>query len=126
MAAIFTTGQCLVVTTRGPGKVHLLCYQNNSGPYVTVGSTPTTNAGVTRFMISFSHSFEKFAFYWDGTGEAVYGIGTDLRRSPVGKSWSKASLVAWGATTVTTADVTSFVPQIENTVCTCFVIPDKI
>jgi hypothetical protein len=63
---------------------------------------------------------------WGGSGEAVYSIGTGLERKPVGKSWSQASLVAWNATMVTTADVTSFVSTaVDRTnMTTVFIIPD--
>jgi hypothetical protein len=128
MAAIFTNGQCLVVTTRGVGNLHLLTYQGNADDPDVVGSTPTTNTGVTRFLVSHSYNYQKYAFFWDGAGEAVYGIGTGLQRQPVGRSWSQASAVSWGATTVTTIDVSITVKAaVDRTgATTCFVIPDKI
>ena len=124
--SIFVDGQCLIVTTRGPGKLSLLTYQsNNGGPNVN-GSLSTNNAGVTRFMVSFSHNYTRYAFMWDGAGEAVYSIGTGLVRQPVGRSWTQASLIAWGASTVTTADVTSILPGAvaRTNETTIFIIPD--
>jgi hypothetical protein len=128
MSAIFTNGQCLVVTTRGVGNLNLLSYQSNAGAPNVVGATPTTNTGVTRFLISFSHTYERFAFFWDGAGEAVYAIGTALQKQPVGRGWDKASAVPWGATTVSTIDATGVLPTTvnRNNQTTCFVIPDKI
>jgi len=124
---IFKDDQCLVVTTRGPGRLHLLSYQSNGGLTNNVGSRPTTNSGVTRFMVSFSHTYERFAFIWDGDGEAVYGVGHGLKRLPVGKSWGQASAIEWGSSTVTTTDVSKLVgPLSGNTNITCFIIPDKI
>jgi hypothetical protein len=126
MSAIFVNGQCLVVTTRGPGKLSLLTYQSNSGGVNVNGSLSTNNPGVTRFLISFSHNYTRFAFMWGGSGEAVYSIGTGLQRQPVGKSWTQASYVPWGATTVTTADVTSILPSAVDRTddTTIFIIPD--
>lgn len=124
--SIFVNGQCLIVTTRGPGKLSLLTYESNNGGVNVNGSLSTESAGVTRFLISFSHNYTRFAFVWNGTGEAVYSIGTGLERKPVGRSWSQASLVAWGASTVTTSDVTSILPSaVDRTnVTTVFIIPD--
>jgi len=126
--AIFVNGQTLVVTTRGTGSLHLLSYQSNAGAPSAVGGIPTANTGVTRFLVSFSHTYERFAFYWDGQGEAVYGIGTGLQRLPVGKSWNSASAVSWGAATVTTVDATSLVPAaaVRDNATTAFIIPDQI
>jgi hypothetical protein len=126
MSSIFANGQCLIVTTRGPGKLSLLTYQSNNGGVNVNGSLSTNNAGVTRFIISFSHNYERYAFIWGGSGEAVYSIGTGLERKPVAKSWSQASMVAWGATTVTTADVTNIAAAaVDRTnVTTVFIIPD--
>src|SRR5271154_1568288 len=106
--AIFVYGNTLIVYTRGPGNIHLLTYGGNNSVLGSCnGAIPTTNKGVSRYLISFSHNYTKYAFYWDGAGEAVYSIGTHLERLPVGRSWTKASTVAWGASTVVTADVTS-------------------
>jgi len=117
-----------VVTVSGPGKVHLLSFQSNGGIKNHVGFVETTSAGVTRFMLSHSYTFERFAFYFEGAGEAVYGIGTDLARNSVGKSWSEANLVSWGSPTITTADVSVNVQSAvtRNNAITCFIIPDKI
>ncbi|KAF9073337.1 hypothetical protein BDP27DRAFT_1360276 [Rhodocollybia butyracea] len=123
--SIFTNGQTLTVTTRGPGNLNLVSYQSNGGIPNVAGATPTTNAGVTRFVISHSYTFERFAFFWDGAGEAVYTIRTALANNPVGRSWAEASGVSWGATTVSTVNATSFVASAvaRNNEATCFVIP---
>jgi len=128
MSGIFTNGLCLVVTVSGPGNVHLLSFQSNGGLQNVVGTVGTTSTGVTRFMLSHSYTFEEYAFYFDGTGEAVYGIGTDLARNPVGTSWTGASLATWGSPTITTADVSADVQSAvtRDNEITCFIIPDKI
>ena len=125
---IFFNGECLVVTTRGPGKLHLLSYKVNVANDAVVGYGTTSNEGVTRFLISFSHNYNAFAFMWDGQGEAVYGVGTGLQRLPIGRSWDQASALQWGAETVSTANVTSLVPGAIDraNVTTVFVIPDQI
>ena len=125
--SIFKRGNSVVVTTRGPGHIHLLSYDSNSKLTNHVGVTPTSNTGETRFLISHSYTFTKYAFYWDGAGEAVYGIGTGLERRPVGRSWTSASMVSWGSRNVTTGYVSSLTTKISgHTEITAFVIPDKI
>ncbi|KAK7021907.1 hypothetical protein VNI00_017196 [Paramarasmius palmivorus] len=104
--SIFTNGNTLAVTVRGPGKLHLLSYQSNGKIGNVVGSLATTSQGVTKYIISHSYTFERFAFFFDGAGEAVYSIGSGLARFPVnGKNWKEASLVSWGSASVTTGDV---------------------
>ncbi|KAF8063171.1 hypothetical protein FPV67DRAFT_1700191 [Lyophyllum atratum] len=111
----------------GPGKLSLLSYQGPANSNAN-GSLSTTNAGVTRFLISFSHNYTQFAFQWDGAGEAVYSLGNGLERKPVGKSWTQAGHVAWGASVVDTQDVTSIaasaLDRTNNT--TVYIIPDLI
>ncbi|KAF8637198.1 hypothetical protein AX16_010857 [Volvariella volvacea WC 439] len=125
---IFTTGNELVVITRGPGNLRLLSWQNNAGGTNTVGAIPTSNAGITRYLISFSHHYERFAFYWDGAGEAVYQIGNRLERRPVGRNWNSASTVNWGAAEVTNTNVAGIAEGAVNRdrVTTAFIIPDSV
>ncbi|KAJ7042119.1 hypothetical protein C8F04DRAFT_1031082 [Mycena alexandri] len=80
----FNSGNGVLVTTRGQRKVHLVSYGSNGGLPNHVGTINTTNNEVTRFMISHSYTFTGFAFYWEGTGEAVFSIGNQLLRQPVG------------------------------------------
>ncbi|KAI9450636.1 hypothetical protein F5148DRAFT_1227043 [Russula earlei] len=124
---IFVGGKSVNVTTRGPGRLYLFTHGSNVGAPSTVGGTATNNEGITRYLISFSHNFTKFAFYWDGQGEAVYSIDTRLVRKPVGKSWKEACYILWGADEVQIADVSKDVtvalPRDEET--TCFIIHDK-
>ncbi|KAK7439370.1 hypothetical protein VKT23_017594 [Stygiomarasmius scandens] len=126
--ALFTQGQTIIVVTRGPGKLHLLSYQSNNGSKEVVGSATTTSAGITRFVVGFSHYFTRFAFIWDGEGEATYSVGNGLQRLPVGKSWNHASLAPWGGNEITTEDVSKVVPNAVNRDerTTCFVIPDTV
>ncbi|KIK00628.1 hypothetical protein K443DRAFT_7479 [Laccaria amethystina LaAM-08-1] len=126
--AVFVNGQTLVVSAVGPGKLHLLSYESNGGLPNHVGYLPTSKTGETRFLISHSYTFTKFAFFWEGSGEAVYGIGTSLVRQPVGTSWDSASLASWGSPTITTANVTSQLTSAltcDNQI-TAFIIPDLI
>jgi hypothetical protein len=109
---IWSKGQGLFVTTCSAGTLNLFTYDRSIPTSATFRSDLSTgNAGTTRFVISFTHNYSKFAFMWEGAGEAVYSIGTGLERKPVGKSWSQASQVAWGASAVTTADVVSLIPD---------------
>ena len=128
MSGIFTNGQTLVVSAVGPGKLHLLSYESNAKIQNHVGYIPTNKTGETRFVISHSYTFTKFAFFWEGSGEAVYGVGTSLVRQPVGKSWTSASLASWGNPNITTANVTSQVTSAvtRDNQITAFIIPDLI
>ncbi|KAJ7118868.1 hypothetical protein C8R44DRAFT_673117 [Mycena epipterygia] len=121
----FRNGVSPVVTTRGPGKIHLLSYQSNGGIPNHVGTITTTNTGETRFIISHSYTFEQFAFYWDGAGEAVWTLGDTLMRQLVGTSWATASSVPWTGQPVASADVTSQVSSavVRDNAVTCFIIP---
>ncbi|KAJ7118873.1 hypothetical protein C8R44DRAFT_673125 [Mycena epipterygia] len=121
----FRNGVGPVVTTRGPGKIHLLTYQSNAGIPNHVGTITTTNTGVTRFIISHSYTFEGFAFYWDGAGEAVWTLGDTLMRQLVGKSWATATSVPWVGQPVTSADMNSQVSSavVRDNLVSCFFIP---
>ncbi|KAJ6602286.1 hypothetical protein B0H10DRAFT_2080558 [Mycena sp. CBHHK59/15] len=108
----FRNGVCPIVTTRGPGKIHLLSFESN--------------VRRDRFMISHSYSFTQFAFYWDGAGEAVWTLGDWLARQPVGTGWATATSVPWNGQPVAAADVRAAAEsavQRDNQV-TCFIIPE--
>lgn len=127
--AIFIGDKCVTVTTMGPGKLSLLSYANVSGAGVNhIGGKSTDNSGKTRWMIGFSHYFSRFAFIWEGQGEAVYRIGFSLLTAPVGTSWTAASVVKWSSDKVTKEDVTSNIPGAVNRddATTLWVIPDTI
>ncbi|KAF8998863.1 hypothetical protein BDQ17DRAFT_1308953 [Cyathus striatus] len=131
----FFNGYGVIVSARGPGNLHLVSYASINGlPNVfgSVSAKPnvTGNDDVTRFMISHSYYYTKYAFYWDGPDEAVCGIGLDLIRSPVGTSWQQATMIDWGGANFTSGNVTSFVNdaasvQRDNDI-TAFVIPDHL
>ena len=63
MSNIFTYGQGVIVSVRGPGSIHLLTAKAViSGAVDVVGTittTPSTPDKVTRFLISFSHNYTK-------------------------------------------------------------------
>ncbi|KAH6907688.1 mucin-binding lectin 1 [Coprinopsis sp. MPI-PUGE-AT-0042] len=93
----------------------LLTWENNHNCPRVVGAVPTTNTGLTRYMLSFSHNFLHFAFKWDGEGEAVYQIGSGLERKPV-------------ASSVVTEDVSAHVSGALNRDgrTTAWIIPDTL
>jgi hypothetical protein len=70
----------------------------------------TTSSNAVRFLISFSHNYSRFAFYWDGLGPANHTVAQTLASGSVGRSWSQASFVQRGDTAVSTMDVTALVP----------------
>lgn len=130
MSNIFTNGDGIIVSARGPGKVHLLSFASNAkAPDVigTITTTPSTPDKVTRFMISHSYTYTKYAFYWDGAGQAVCGKGQDLVRLPVGNSWNAATCVDWATSQFTTQNVTASTTSAVNRdgQITCFKIPDS-
>ncbi|KAH6911701.1 mucin-binding lectin 1 [Coprinopsis sp. MPI-PUGE-AT-0042] len=98
MSWIFTSKKQLTVITRGPGALSLLSWDNTyNAKDATVGAVRTTNAGLTKWLVSFSHNFQHFALKWNGEGEAVYQIGNGLERKPVGRDWTSATTIRWGA-----------------------------
>jgi hypothetical protein len=129
--AIFLNGNGVIVSARGPGSIHLISFASNGNlpnHIGTITTTPSTPDKVTRFIISHSYTFTKFAFYWDGAGQAVCGKGQDLVRQPVGNSWNVATCVDWGSANFTTQNVTTFTTSAvtrDNQV-TCFIIPDNL
>lgn len=124
--SVFRGDNCLTVTTMGPGKLTLLTYGGSSANHI--GAKSTNNSSKTRWMIGFSHNYTRFAFIWEGKGEAVYRVGSSLVTTPVGTSWTAASLMDWGTGKITRADVSSnILGAIErNNATTFWVIPDTI
>lgn len=102
---VVSDGQSIVITTRGAGQVLLLFYFSNNGISSRYGTTTTNREGTSRFIISRSNTFERFAFFWEGEHQAFCTIGEDTNRVPVGTSWKAASCVTWGSTSVTTQNV---------------------
>jgi hypothetical protein len=125
---IFRNGQGIVITSNGPGKVHLLSYASNAGIVPHEGTTTTNREGVTRFVISHSYTFTKFAFFWEGVGQAFCAIGEDNNKVPVGTSWTAATCIAWSGSSFTSENVSSCTAggvNRDNQV-TCFIIPDNL
>lgn len=134
MSQIFHNGNGVVVNAKGPGKLHVLHY----APVPSVGIAPvvgyieTTDSGITRFMISFSHYYTRIAFYWEGTGEASYGTSKSLVRAPMATSWDKAIVVEWlgsgFSNNFTTANVKAEAEAkttvVRNGIITAFIIPE--
>jgi len=127
--SVFAQGQVLTVTTFGPGKLTLLTWSGVVANFGSViGAKSTNNTGKTRWLISFSHNYTRFAFIWEGSGEAVYRIGTSLLTHTVGTTWQKASTVHWGDSSLVEEDVSANVSGATNRdgVTTFWEIPDTI
>ncbi|KAK7021906.1 hypothetical protein VNI00_017195 [Paramarasmius palmivorus] len=124
---VFTNGNTLTVYTQGPGKLHLLSFQSNGKLVNVIGTATTTSQGVTKFIVSHSYTFERFAFFFEGAGEAVYSVGPSLLRQPVGRSWTGATLVKWESAEITTGDVSAQVPSAANRdeAVTAFIVYDN-
>jgi len=128
--SIFHNGNGIIVNAAGPGKLHLLTYGPESshgvGSHNIVGYVETFASGVTRFLISHSHTYNRFAFYWEGNGEAVYGAGESLIRMPVARNWRAATCVERGASFFTVHDVRGEAAKatIRNGQITAFIIPE--
>ena len=125
---LFIGNNSVMVITNGPGELSLLAYNSNASLQPTVGGKTTSNTGETRWLISFSYTYQAYAFIWQGTGQAVYRIGSNLLTGPVGTAWNAASVINWNATSVTTTDASSVVPTAVNRdgQCILWAIPDKM
>ncbi|KAF8583519.1 hypothetical protein K439DRAFT_1634353 [Ramaria rubella] len=123
--AVFTNGQGILVTTHGPGKLHLYSY---GGPLPGVfGTTSTTRSGISHFLISHSYNFTKYAFYWEGKGSAQYHYGA--QKGEVGRSWNNASWNLWGNTYVEPLEVSPnyFEGAVNrDNAVTCFLLPEHL
>ena len=129
MSPIFANGNGIIVTASGPGKLHLLTFASNGGIVNHVGVTETKKAGLTRFLISHSYTFTKFAFYWEGAGEAVYGTTESLVRTAlIAKGWADAVTVDWGTSSFGKADVSAEAQKGvgRDGLVTAFIIPDNV
>jgi len=125
----YVNGQGVVVSTTGPGKIHLLSYAANTATNTAhIGTITTASEGRTRFIISDSYDYNKFAFYWDGAGEAVCGKGQHLLRQAVGRNWREATCADYNTSAFVTRDVTADTTGALNrdNRVTCFIIPDNV
>lgn len=121
---IWAHGQAVIVTVTGPGKIHLLSYNPSMNHPTMVGTVQARPQGTTRFLVSHSYGFFKYAFYWEGGGDAVASYGP-VNRTRVGNSWNEAICIDWGSSNFTFNDVTSNAAVAsENATVTCFVIPE--
>ncbi|KAF8487890.1 hypothetical protein JB92DRAFT_1463079 [Gautieria morchelliformis] len=131
MAQVFGNGDGILVTTHGPGNLHLYSYAVSGGTPGAYGSVSTSRRGVSYFIISHSYNYSKYAFYWDGEGKAECTIraSSDPKTYPVGKSWEESSWVKWGNTEISTLDVSpEYFPgsgDVKRFV-TCFLIPERL
>ncbi|KAF8583514.1 hypothetical protein K439DRAFT_1412034 [Ramaria rubella] len=125
--AVFTNGQCILVATHGPGKLHLYSYGSVTGLPGHVGTITTTRSGISHFVISHSYTFTRYAFYWEGEGSAEYHYGA--QKGEVGRSWNNASWTLWGNTYVEPLEVSPNYFQgavnRDNQV-TCFLLPEHL
>ncbi|KAF8583520.1 hypothetical protein K439DRAFT_53049 [Ramaria rubella] len=125
--SVFSHGQGIIVTTHGPGKLHLYSYGSTGKPPGVYGSTTTTRSGISHFLISHSYTYTKYAFYWDGKGPAEYHWGG--KKGPVGKNWNHSSWVHWGNAYIEPLEVSPNyfhgASHQENNV-TCFLLPEQL
>jgi len=128
--AIFIGDQVVTVTTVGSGTLSLLTYgseelEDPALPAI-VGSKTTNNAGETRWVISFSHAYFRWAFIWEGAGASYLRIGASTTTQSVGTSWEDATLIHWGDSTVTQGDATAALSGALNrdNATTFWVIPN--
>jgi hypothetical protein len=126
---IFRSDAQVSLITRGPGAISLLTWGSNTPTTPSiVGAIKTSETGLTRWIVSFSHNFNDYAFKWDGPGEAVYQIGNGLERKPVGRSWSAATTLHWGATSLVSEDVSTRVTSAVTSdgITTLWIVPDTL
>ena len=123
----FFIGQdTLYVHAWGHGKLFLLSYDPNVAelqPHVGGKATPN-KVGPTDYVLGFSHYFRKFAFHWEGPGEAYLRVGTHPELIPVGKSWEEATVAPFGGSSVSTENVKSIVATaVVREATTTFIVP---
>jgi len=127
--AVFHYGEGILITTEGPGKLHLYSYGSNAKLPGHYGFTETTCQGVSHFVVSHSYTFTKYAIYWEGKGKAEYRIGQRPERKPVGRSWNEATWCKWGDTECYPLEVSPNYFQgavkRDNEV-TCFLLPEHL
>ncbi|KDR77697.1 hypothetical protein GALMADRAFT_411187 [Galerina marginata CBS 339.88] len=122
----FQYGQGVIVDANGPGRIHLLSYgANQASNTAHIGTITTASEGKTRFIISHSYDYTKFAFFWDGAGEAVSGLGQQPFNQAVGKSWEEATCADYNTNAFATRDVTAATTDAvtRDNLVTCFIIP---
>lgn len=130
---VFKDGRGILVTTHGPGKLHLYTYfPDASAKNIATGyqgALETHNHGVTRFMIGKSYTFTHFGFYWEGHGQAEYSVGPLPEKHKVGRSWSDSSFFNTTYLGVLPVEITPpyFAGSVNlNGNITCYRIPDHI
>jgi hypothetical protein len=127
--SVWWYGNAFMVTAHGPGKLHLLSYNTTFGGGPVHGAITTTNKGVTRFIVSFSHNYVSYAVMWEGGGEAAYTIGESTQKTPVGRNWNQATGLTWGnPVTINTVNVSSLVPSAidRNDETTVYIVPSHL
>lgn len=116
------------MNANGPGKLHVLSFESIGGCANHVGYTETNYSGTTRFLISHSYTFERYAFYWEGTGAAVYGMGNSPAvQIPLGTGWGTAAIIGWNTSNFVTGDVTARLQTavLRDGMVTAFIISEE-
>ena len=126
---LFKNGNGIIVKARGPGRLYLFSASHKHGITDVVGFTETSvkhNNETTQFLISFSHCYNRFVFYWEGKGEAVFGSSDSLMRLPVGGSWHKGTEANQETGVISTVDIAkaASVATKRDHHTTVFIIPD--
>ncbi|KAJ7617194.1 hypothetical protein FB45DRAFT_933611 [Roridomyces roridus] len=94
MAVNYVGGVAPIVTTFGPGNLHHIAYNaglSADGLVDITSFVPTSNEGVSHFLLAFSYDYADFAFYWDGAGDASFRLGSSTQTDVVGNSWTNAT-----------------------------------
>lgn len=109
MSGVLQGLNTLMLMTSGSGTLYHISYGSVLG-YANTHRSKTINAtGENRWVVGFSYTYNKYAFIWEGSGEATYRVGTGLSAFPVGRSWNNATTVNWDSPIVSNADATSLV-----------------
>ena len=94
---VLANGRGIMVTTHGPGKLHLYTYiSTKPGVGGHYGFLETHSPGISRFVIGKSYDYTHFAFFWDGKGNAQYSVGDLPQKHVVGHNWATSSF--WNTT----------------------------
>jgi len=116
----------LLLMTIGSGTLSHISYQTLPGVDNVLQAKSITAMNETRWVLGFSYYFQKYAFIWEGEGEATYRVGDSVQTVPVGRSWNNATIVTWNSPVITNGDVSPLATGTFGTDPIAWVVPPPL